>query len=563
MPSVFYLEENTPQLRKLAYRHFALPKSHWRLILPPGATWNPGLENVRVVRLEEVCPTLGVSTYEALPGFSKELEALVEPHGYPSDLKNVILKTLPSVLTPVLHTRILLSALGSDHAIVASQWPSLWRGRSFPNVRFVHPPVFAILLKKILSLHKSHLEFVRETLRAPKLSPSKGTSPKVGQLGGYQVTVEHVEGYFSGFEPQQIYIHVENEAFQKREHEAFLRLVNAKRWSYWIYKDRRFFRAFFYWLASLPAFFRILRHAASADGVGLFEKLRALATRKKWEFEDLLKRTQLKVLLVSYERNPMGYVLASTAQRFGCKVVNVFNGYVHENDATVMVHPFDAYFFWTPRQKEMFQRLGLPADRAFVTGHLNEKTYLHFFEQRAMPDPSRPHLVYFSQYSLGPLSFHREEISHLLKSVLEKLPHATLTIKLHPAETDGFLKTFWAGVPRCRIVQFETSALELIPTATIALGANSTTLIESLAAGCPIAVYDSSGLMSEFIEKGVALDLRASPRPAEVLVDFLNDVAQRGAASQKARALGRDTLGITDGLSMHRMSQVIHELATC
>ncbi len=571
-----YVEKISPRSLRSVQKLFRSNEKIDRIIFPQAIDFSAHHYNAEVKYLSELLPKHKLLAFEimerAMEPILMHIQNLTQMKGMQEAMSKALRFPLFDVATSLALAKNLTP---QEELFIVTEWPSVHKLMTKEQFsERVHIENCQSRTRLLLQLFWIILEgylFAGKCLWN-LFKPIRGhLQPSVvGIFANYGTPLDLTASIFEKQKPSEIYFHMspvlETRTFKGREKEDRKRTIQClqkKGWNWWVFEDRHPLRALKQAFRATFRAFVMMRDGSLLDLRGLLVRVHLTSERWFYEIHDFLQATHLKLLILSEERSPIGNLIGQTTREYGCKTICMFNGFFNDKDPFLKPPPdFNAWALWGPFHEQVFKDLGVPDEKIYLTGHFRSEKWKELSEKIERPTFNSQKLVlgYFSQVSSCFFPDVRNDLTHLLKQVLALEPSLKLLIKAHPLEDYELLKKQWETVDRARLIPRDGTPYDLLKQATLVIGVNSTTLLESLAAGIPAVLYDPMDTLKVCVEMGACLNLFGAKHPENELVALLNNGGELQEMATQARKAALHCLGKLDGRSIERIHEVIHML---
>lgn len=269
-----------------------------------------------------------------------------------------------------------------------------------------------------------------------------------------------------------------------------------------------------------------------------------------------LADTRSICVAVGSDQHRIGRITCEVAHEAGVPVVVLQHGLPQDRTGFLPVVA-DAVATWSSASRDWFLAEGTPAEAIHVTGNPR----LDSFAQRRPQRPgaeARPRVL----LALSPTT-QATNLPLVLDTLaaLDRLPGASLVIKLHPGQSDwGFVPPAvpWSLSRRVRIVRHEP-LYPLLSSTDVTVVHRSSVAVESLAAGAPVVVHQAgdepTGADIELAPAG--LPVTQTPAELAVAIGELSSGSGREAFFKERQAGIENLVGPIDGRAAMRVLELM------
>lgn len=224
----------------------------------------------------------------------------------------------------------------------------------------------------------------------------------------------------------------------------------------------------------------------------------------------------------------------------------------------------DKVAVWNKDTMENIREMGAPVDRFRITGNPGYDKY----QNGVKPEESKEKIVLFISQPAHKHGLPKDKISRMKRSILaslEGLPGHKLVVKPHPDEEKSWYETQIKRLDVKNVLLLDPSenTSDWIRKSHFMIGFYSTALMEGMAAGRPVIVFDEKGDYNRFAsyeKEGAAYGAAEGESIRRFLTGYAKDDRLRKTLEEgRKRYLDRH-MGKRDGKASERVLDIILEL---
>jgi hypothetical protein len=224
----------------------------------------------------------------------------------------------------------------------------------------------------------------------------------------------------------------------------------------------------------------------------------------------------------------------------------------------------DKVAVWNKDTMENIKEMGAPVDRFRITGNPGYDRYRNGVE----PEESKEKIVLFISQPAHKHGLPKEKISRMKRSVLaslESLPGYKLVVKPHPDEGKSWYETQIERLDAKNVLLLDPSENtgDWIRKSRFMIGFYSTALMEGIAAGRPVIVFDEKGDYNRFAsyeKEGAAHGASDGESIRRFLTEYDRDDRLRNTLEEGRKRFLDRHMGERDGKASERVLEIILEL---
>ena len=289
-------------------------------------------------------------------------------------------------------------------------------------------------------------------------------------------------------------------------------------------------------------------------------------------FREAFEKTKPRCVASTSYSSTVGRAAAVAARSVGARSVFVQHGLIPDQPAYAhFCH--DLLLVWGALNQRTALRCGVSEERVHVVGSPIYDDLAHVGTGDMIvgnrSESATLQIAFLPSRTAGlVVSFAlARRCMHAVLAALDTLSDAELFVKAHPGDRTGFVPQAVRDVPRCTLVERETSQA-VIRRTDIVIVVSSTTGLEACMAGKPLIVLRTTGV-AEWIayqEYGAAIEISLDePHAVERIVEAIRSIREDAAVREKLaegrRRLIDDMLNGGRGDSIRLVAQLISEQA--